>query len=650
MEQLNLLQETLVAYIKQSTAVPSLTHHDRFTLLYTIHTVFQSFHKLNQQDDTTNLFSKSIMQQQQQQEKKISELLFHVLADASQIIIQYWSKVPIIEHEQQYDFSFYGDTYEELFPRHMKRLHHNNKSEEEEKDTHLMILAMKLLYDAFTLFEYPFLYDLLLLRFQYSMITQHHQQQQDESHDDQTITLVDILIFILVSQKDSSTSLMQGMIRGNPRIPTTTNPNTTTTTTTGSDVATTTYFYTLTFKTFIHAMHCGEFLQRYCSSSSSSSTAISSSSNHHLPTSEIDSILGRGLGGIISIHMYTTQSLDFLIYTMMNQLSHVLNHGTTTIITMSSDEYHGGYITTTTTNSIWNVFDCYDSSSMTTTAMTTEERNTVPSNAVETLFLKKDDDVDMSMILLWIEFISLALRVGFMDGSTTQPKSISHQSCAATRLASSVSCYIQAVMKPSTNSSCSSANDDSLLESLLQQQYALLPLACINLWILLHWRMNGILMSTDIHNIICSKKFLQRLFDMACSTTVDRPPPPAFRIIKQSIGLLISLCMTQNQTLIEFCSIDTSFRGLIQHLIETTTMANHSECCYSMTIQSHFLLAVHLHDLLGGMCRRHLLLLLQDDSNRIPLFIKSLATFFEEVRYICMSYVLYVYVGIISSK
>jgi len=140
-------------------------------------------------------------QQQQQQENTISELLFHVLADASHIIIQYWSKVSIVEHEQQYDSSFYGDTYEELFPRHMKRLHQHNKSEEEEEDTHLMILAMKLLYDAFTLFEYYFLYDLLLLRFQYSMITQPHHQQQDESSDDQTITLVDILIFILVSQK-----------------------------------------------------------------------------------------------------------------------------------------------------------------------------------------------------------------------------------------------------------------------------------------------------------------------------------------------------------------------------------------------------------------------------------------------------------------
>jgi hypothetical protein len=226
--------------------------------------------------------------------------------------------------------------------------------------------------------------------------------------------------------------------------------------------------------------------------------------------------------------------------------------------------------------STWNAFDCFEASRG-----------------------------DKTPLLLWIEFLSLVLRVGLID-PTSQPIHLS-----ATKLVSSLAHSIQ-------------------LTSIFQREplsWSLEPhglsISCITLFLLLHWRMN-VKPSSDIYtNVGSSKRFFQAMVEIVSSE------PTHQGIYMLSVSLIVSLCMSQNEDWIHFCSIDTSWQGILPACVESL---KDPRKCHAIQLHSQLLLILHLHDLFGVVFRKKLLLhLIQDKSNPI-VFVKALVLLFAEVR------------------
>ena len=433
----------------------------------------------------------------------------------------------------------------------------------------LVVAALDLLSHAFTQLEYPFLFRLLQLRFSTHCCCSRETKKDDNTHvayeyrrrqrwcftewalnqdnpinieslrdnmdtwinnsGPMNIGLVDVLILILVlwNPLDNKPPINQSFNNKEPTLHTSA-------------------WYKRVMTILVHAMHCGEFLQRYCTFTF-----------NHIPKCEIDSCLGRGLGGIITVQdTCIFQALEILVHRSMDTTRDLLDD---TKIPVGSDV-----------------------------------------SVHDHLFTKT------SHVLLLIEFLSIVLRVGLMEYAS-QPKEF-HDS--ALNLVSSLSSYIQPTC----------LLDIVPTSWTLEQQG--IPLACLSLSVLVHWRMNKTL-SCEIFQ----GGYYQALFQFGNEHDLSDPrKQPIFLL---SVSLLVSLCMTQSDSLINFCISNSSVLSrMITCFIESLhdSPQNHSiEKC------SKLLLALHFQDLLGVLYRKHLLCLLQDDSKN-KAFVEALVTYCAQVR------------------
>lgn len=117
--------------------------------------------------------------------------------------------------------------------------------------------------------------------------------------------------------------------------------------------------------------------------------------------------------------------------------------------------------------------------------------------------------------------------------------------------------------------------------------------------------------SYDIYTNVGSSKWLFQA--IACLE------PTHQSIYMLIASLLISLCMAQNEDWIHFCSIDTSWQGILP-----------PSKCHSTQLHSQLLLVLHLHYLFRVVFRKQLLLhLIQNKSNQ-RVFVKALVLLFAE--------------------